>query len=349
MAWGIFYQTVNIGAAIAPMMAGYLRQMDWQFVFIACAVIIAANFLLLLTYQEIGKEERLARRAAGNRESLFREAITELKRPVLLLYLVVFSGFWFMFMSLFDVMPLHIAQWVDTSTIVSSIWGSDEQPGGWISKILVLDNEGTAVLPEGIVNINALMIMTSCFVFAWLSSKLNALSSITMGTLLCSAALMIVGGFNFAWFVAFAIFIFSTGEMISSPKFSEYLGNMAPADKKAMYLGFSQLPLAIGGSLEAYFGPRMYGAWADKDQISRVFLEGKGWTAEQLDAIPVGEAFYRAVEASGMPALALQETLYQANDIGLVWYIMGTVGIVSAFGMFLYSRWMIRLQASIAE
>ena len=46
---------------------------------------------------------------------------------------------------------------------------------------------------------------------------------------------------------------------------------------------------------------------------------------------------------------AAQEMLYQANDIGLVWYIMGTVGLLSAFGMFLYGRWMMRLQASLGK
>ncbi|NVK11376.1 MAG: MFS transporter [Gammaproteobacteria bacterium] len=346
MAWGIFYQTVNIGAAIAPMLAGFLRQMDWQFVFIACAIIIAGNFLLLLTYKEIGKEERLARRAAGNQESLVRESLRELKRPVLLLYLIVFSGFWFMFMSLFDVLPIHIAEWVDTSTIVSTFWSEGEQPGGLISKILVLNSEGTAVLPEGLVNINALMIMTSCFVFAWLSSKLKALTSITAGTLLCSAALMIIGGFNFAWFIALAIFIFSTGEMISSPKFSEYLGNMAPSDKKAMYLGFSQFPLFIGWSLESFLGPLMYDHWASKDRISRAFLEDNGWGAEAIEAVPIGEAFYRAVDVSGMSSLELQEAMYQANDIGLVWFVMGFVGVLSAFGMALYANWLKRLQAN---
>ena len=346
MAWGIFYQTVNIGGAIAPMVAGFFRQMDWQFVFIACAVIIAFNFILLLTYKEVGKEERLARAEAGDQGNLFFDALRELKRPVLLLYLVIFSGFWFMFMSLFDVLPLHIRDWVDTSVIVQSIWGSG-QPGGVMSTVLVLDQDGTRVLPEGLVNINALMIMFTCFIFAWLSSKLKALTSITMGTLFCSGALIAIGGFNFAWFVALAIMIFSIGEMISSPKFSEYLGNMAPRDKTAMYLGFSQLPLAIGASLEAYFGPRMYGAWADKDQISRSYLEENGWTTEQVGAVPIGEAFQTAVDVSGTTALELQQIMYQANDIGLVWYVMGFVGVLSAFGMALYANWLKRIHSAV--
>lgn len=122
---------------------------------------------------------------------------------------------------------------------------------------------------------------------------------------------------------------------------------MAPRDKTAMYLGFSQLPLAIGASLEAYFGPRMYGAWADKDQISRSYLEDSGWTTEQVGAVPIGEAFQTAVDVSGTTALELQQIMYQANDIGLVWYVMGFVGVLSAFGMALYANWLKRLHSAV--
>ncbi|MCB9652482.1 MAG: MFS transporter, partial [Deltaproteobacteria bacterium] len=61
MAWGIFYQTVNIGGFLGPLVAGFMRKLAWQNVFLACAAIICANFLLLLVYKEPGKEERLAR------------------------------------------------------------------------------------------------------------------------------------------------------------------------------------------------------------------------------------------------------------------------------------------------
>ena len=350
MAWGIFYQTVNIGGAMAPVVAGALRQLDWQFVFIACTAIIACNLLLLLTYKEVGKEERLARKAAAvEQTSLVRESLKELANPPLMMYLIVFSGFWFMFMSLFDVLPVHIAEWVDTSTIVSAIWSDGSTPGPIATKLMVLDNDGTRVLPEGLVNINAMLIMTVCFLFAWISSKFKAISAITLGTIMSSGALLAIGGFNYAWFVALAITTFSIGEMLSSPKFSEYLGNMAPRGKKAMYLGFSQFPLFIGWTLESWLGPWMYDRWASKDNISRDYLLSNGVSASEVEAIPIGEAFYRLVDFTGMESLAAQEMLYQANDIGLVWYIMGTVGLLSAFGMFLYGRWMMSLQASIGE
>jgi dipeptide/tripeptide permease len=48
MAWGVFYQTVNIGGFIGPLLAAQLRQLEWSHVFYACAGIISINFLLLV-------------------------------------------------------------------------------------------------------------------------------------------------------------------------------------------------------------------------------------------------------------------------------------------------------------
>src|SRR6185295_7225927 len=118
MAWGIFYQTVNIGGFLGPLVAGYMRKMEWRYVFFACAAIICCNFLLLVTYREPGKAERLARarqerEGSRPRQSLARESLRELRKPHIWSYLAIMSGFWFMFNSLFDVLPAHIDDWVD--------------------------------------------------------------------------------------------------------------------------------------------------------------------------------------------------------------------------------------------
>ena len=54
MAWGIFYQTVNIGGWMGPILAGTMRLLAWQNVFFACAAIISLIFLMLLLYTEPG-------------------------------------------------------------------------------------------------------------------------------------------------------------------------------------------------------------------------------------------------------------------------------------------------------
>jgi dipeptide/tripeptide permease len=59
LGWGLFYWVVNIGGALAPMLAAILRaEIDWQLVFYGAAVVTLLNFLpAFILYRE---PERIA-------------------------------------------------------------------------------------------------------------------------------------------------------------------------------------------------------------------------------------------------------------------------------------------------
>ncbi len=343
VAWGIFYQTVNIGGFLGPIVAGMMRQMSWDNVFYACAAIISLNFILLLTYKEVGKEERLERRAkiASGEEvqvPLWKDALKELSNPLLIRYMVLFTGFWFMLYIYWDLVPLYFEDWVDTRTIVSTLWGNN-QPSTFAIRFWVMDDAGTHILPEGLNNLNALLIMTICFLVTGFSARLKAVNSMAIGTFLAAFAVIIFGYTNLAWIMIGAIMIFSVGEMLSSPKFLEYMGNIAPDGKKAMYLGFSQLPLGIGWTLEGYIGQKFYGEYAAKDAISRLELADLGWTPAAIDAVPNGEAFKTLLATSSLNAHQLTEQLYTNHEIGTLFYAMASVGMVAAVGLYFFGKW----------
>lgn len=347
IAWGVFYQVVNIGAFLGPIVAAQMRQLAWENVFYACAAIITLNFLLLLTYREPGRDERRAHRAAvrrGEVESapLYREALRELANPVLLWYIALFSGFWFMLYFIWDVGPLYFRDWVDTRPLVTALFGADgAQSPGWIF-FLGLSQDGTRMLPEGLVNLDAMLIMFTCFLVAGFSARLRATQSMALGTFLASAGLLVIGGLGYVWLVVAGIAVFAVGEMLSSPKSSEYVGNIAPPDRKAMYLGFSQLPIGIGWGLESYCGPTLYGQMASREQIARISLGDAGVPADSIASIPVGEAFERLVELTGRTPDALTAQLHAAHHVGTIWYLMAAVGLVTAAGLMVYGRWTYR-------
>jgi len=165
-----------------------------------------------------------------------------------------------------------------------------------------------------------------------------------IGTFLASSTLLIFGGFNHIWIIVIAIVVFSLGEMLSSPKSSEYIGNIAPPQKKAMYLGFSQLPLGIGWTLETIIAPQLYGAFGAKETLARNELLASGWAQEDVEAIGGGDAFAALVEFTGESAEILTAQLYAANNVGKAWYILAIVGLISAFGMYVYGRWTYKLK-----
>lgn len=260
IAWGVFYQTVNIGGYFGLLVAIQMRQLSWDSMFYVNAGMIVLNLFLLMVYKEPGKQERLERnRKVRSGEtpqvSLWRESLRELRRPILIYYILLFSGFWFMLYSFFDVLPLHIREWVDTSTIVPSLFGADGTQNQTAHFMMGLTDDGKAIEPAGLFNLNSFIIMLTCFAVAGWSARLKAANSMAIGTFLLSAGLVMVGGLSAAWLVVAAIAVFSLGEMLASPKSSEYMGNIAPPDKKAMYLGFSQAPIGLGWTLEGKLGP----------------------------------------------------------------------------------------------
>ncbi|MBE8167262.1 MAG: peptide MFS transporter [Shewanella sp.] len=353
MAWGIFYQVVNIGGFVGPLVSAHMRQLAWENVFFACAAIISLNLLLLLAYKEPGKEERLARKAkikSGEikEEVLWKDAWRELKKPIVFYYMLVFSGFWFLFNSLFDVLPIHIAEWVDTSVIVTSLFGDQGTSNGVIQFFLGMDNTGTRVLPEGMLNLNAGMIMTTCFLVAALTAKYRITSAMLVGCLMSILAFVFIGAFNAAWMMVFAIALFSLGEMMISPKKGEFMGNIAPEGKKAMYLGFVMLPQGIGWGLEGYFGPKLYEWYASKEIFSRDLLVERGMSHTDVTAIPQGEAFTTLVSYTGESAQSLTQYLYATHNVGMAWYIIAAIGSISAVGIYIYGKWLFNLQRSQA-
>jgi POT family proton-dependent oligopeptide transporter len=353
MAWGIFYQTVNIGAFIGPLLAGYMRKMEWRFVFLACAGIICLNFLLLLTYREPGIEERLAREEARKNSGkvqrpMIFDTLAELRKPHLFSFLMIFSGFYFMFYSLFDVLPNYIDDWVNSHDIVVSAGSLVHSPDSPVPAtalqtaagfVMVLDKKGEKIQAEGLMNVNAGMIMLTCFFFGYLSSRVRITTSIWFGTGLATLALLICGHSTSGWMCFMGIICFSMGEMLSSPKFSEFVGNLAPADKKGTYLGLCQLAPGIGASIEGKVGLTLYGHYASKEAFARQMLTEKGMSAADVKAIPVGEAFDKLVGMLGQTPDQVTQMLWELHHPEKLWWIMASVGVVTTFALIWYGSW----------
>lgn len=115
---------------------------------------------------------------------------------------------------LWDVLPKYIDDWVDTSRLVSALFGSNGTQSRLWHFLLGRSEDGLRIEPEGIVNINAGMIMLTCFLFAALSAKMRATSSMVVGTVLVTVALCLFGLYTLVWFVILAMIIFSIGEML---------------------------------------------------------------------------------------------------------------------------------------
>jgi POT family proton-dependent oligopeptide transporter len=318
MGWGLFYWVVNIGGALAPMCAAQLRgEINWHYVFYGAAIVTACNFIpLFVLYREPEKTPpKEGEREKGAVGTFISSIATIFKDLRLVVFLLVFSCFWLMFMQLWDLLPNFIDEWVDTSDVAPWFKAISD---GWVL-------ESGQTKPEMIININSVSIILLVIFISWLIRKLNKVAAMIIGMVIAMVGFVASGSTMLGWFCCLMILVFSIGEMTCSPTFSAYVGLIAPKDKKALYMGYSNIPFAIGWALGNLVGGYVYDAYGARATLALEHLatdttlvaraaQASDWS-DTLDKLPPlleidrGEAFNVAREQMGLDAEAAAQSL----------------------------------------
>ena len=321
MGWGLFYWVVNIGGALAPMCAAQLRgEINWHYVFYGAAIVTACNFIpLFVLYREPEKTPpKEGEREKGAVETFISSVATIFKDLRLVVFLLIFSCFWLMFMQLWDLLPNFIDEWVDTSDVAPWFKAISD---GWVL-------ESGQTKPEMIININSVSIILLVIFISWLIRKLNKVAAMIIGMVIAMVGFVASGSTMLGWFCCLMILVFSIGEMTCSPTFSAYVGLIAAKDKKALYMGYSNIPFAIGWALGNLVGGYVYDAYGAKATLALEHLavdtqlvarvaQATDWS-DTLDKLPTlleidrGEAFNVAREEMGLDAEGAAHSLRES-------------------------------------
>jgi MFS family permease len=265
MGWGVFYWVVNIGGALAPMCAAQLRgEINWHYVFYGAAIVTAFNFVpLFLLYKEPEKEPAKEGEVKEGAFGTFVSSIVTIFKDMrLVAFLLIFSCFWLMFMQLWDLLPNFIDEWVDTSDVAPIFAFFNE---GW-----VLENGQTK--PEMLINLNSISIIAFVLFVSWLIARMNKVAAMVIGMLISLVGFVGAGYTAEGIICAVMILVFSIGEMTCSPTFSAYVALIAPKSKKALYMGYSNIPFAIGWAAGNKVGGVLYEDMANKFSLARDYL-----------------------------------------------------------------------------
>jgi hypothetical protein len=155
-----------------------------------------------------------------------------------------------------------------------------------------------------------------------LFGKLPPIKSIVVGTVIIGLAMLInvaplfmVGGVTArVWlplgslFVIMTVALIAFGELFAASRLYEYIGSLAPKGQEGLFLGYSNLPMAIGSLVG---GPA--GAWI----FNRIMCAGAG-------KLPSG----------------LLKLDPRAAATG--WLILTLFGLGSALSLWFYNRWLQR-------
>jgi MFS family permease len=321
IGFGIFYMMVNTGGFLGPMVSLLFKESS-EWVFRISAGMIGLNFLLLLFYKEP------ARMLSGERESTrvpLMSSFFVLRDVRFMTFLLIVSGMWAMFYQIYFMLPVFITQWVDTSAVyyffehylpfVSEKYGSSQG---------VMD-------AEFITNVDALSIIVLQVAVSSLVMRLRPLRSMVAGFVVCTLGMSLSVLSQNVLFTLVAIFIFALGEMAGSPKITEYIGRIAPADKKAIYMGFSFIPVFLGSTLAGILSGPVYQRLADKVQLADRLLATPAFQGfqipEDLSANGRFEAIAGHLQLS--PAGLTSVLWHDCQPYRIAWVILA-VGLLSA-------------------
>ena len=88
--------------------------------------------------------------------------------------------------------------------------------------------------------------------------------------------------------------------MAGSPKITEYIGRIASSDKKALYMGYSFIPVFLGNVFAGIISGGVYQQMLDKVVMVRKLVAEKGLQlSEQLSNNAYFEEVARQLQLSG--------------------------------------------------
>jgi len=216
LGYSIYYTLVNIGGAVGPFIALAVREN----VGISYVLVVSSlTSLVLFTCTALFYREPPRPADAPPARSMARvlaDMTLVFGNLRFMLFLVIFSGFWAMFWHVFYALPFYVKDYLKFARF------------------------------EVIETVDAMTIIVVTIPATALAKRLKPLSAMVLGFVLATACWFIMGAIPTVAGAVAAMMLFALGEAIQSPRFYEYVSNLAPSDQVGTYMGFAFLPIAIG-------------------------------------------------------------------------------------------------------
>ncbi len=333
IGFGIFYMMVNIGAMVGPFVASKMREISWDLVFYLSAGIILVNFILVLFFYKEPERTQTSESLMQSVGKALKNIVFALKDIRFFTFLVLIVGFWSMYFQLFYSLPIFIDQWMDTTQMYQSMYNISPRLAS------IFGTEQGTVNPEMLLNIDAMYIVIFQILVSGIVMKLRPLRAMVAGIFVASIGIGLTFAFNNPFYLFISILIFGFGEMASSPKITEYIGRIAPADKVGLYMGCSFLPMSGGNFLAGILSGRVYGSMSDKLTLLKTDLTAKGIEIPAIsDQFTLNDFYQFAGEKLGMSQTTLTNYLWTQYSPQNIWYVFTGIGVGTAFLLLMFDQ-----------
>jgi MFS family permease len=277
---------------------------------------------------------------------VLRRTLRDLRDPRLFSFLLILSGFWLMMYQLWDQHPVFIKDWVDSSMIADQL----KSLSGPLHD-LVTEADTGMVEPQMLLWLNSLLVVLFVIPLSWLVRRMRTLRAMLIGMILTMAGLAVTGLTANGWIFVLGIAVFTAGEMLCAPKQNEYLGLIAPAGKKAQFLGYANIPVGIGGAIGAKLTGYLYGHYGEKATLAQRYLAertelgaGRHWDGQiaslkETLGIDRASAMDKLQDMLGIDAAAATKLLWETYHPQYhFWSPILAIGLISIVGFAMFGR-----------
>ncbi len=245
LGFGIYYWMINMGAFLAPLVVSVLKGFSWRYVFVASALYTG---LMLLPTVFVFHDPPRPPSTKTLREVLLGAAEV-LGDARFMLMIVVYSGFWVLYFQNFGSVLWYLRDFVDREPVSSAVTSLLRALG--LPWTFTFDAEHVTVINAGTIIL--LQVLVSRLVRDW-----KALRTVVTGMALGAVGFLLLASSRNAWVFVLGIAVFSIGEMTAHPKYYGFVGQVAPADRKAVYMGYAFLYGVFGSLLGSSLGAFLY-------------------------------------------------------------------------------------------
>lgn len=254
LGFGIFYMVINIGSITGRGLSYFIRTnlgIPAIFTYASTVFIFIGLLVVLFIYREPEYVSDGLKDGQQVKKKTLKEAILGifivLGNLKFVFFLVVIALFWFLYVQLYNLIPLFLRHIDPNAPVELYTLANPLMIVCFQLLITRLVKRWTPVksilLGVGVTTVGMLLNILPVLLYSDISHRVS----------LAGLAIPIAGIFLLVSIASMAV-----GEMMASPRIYEYIGRIAPKGEEGLYLGYANLPVAIGSILGGPLGGALY-------------------------------------------------------------------------------------------
>lgn len=248
LGFGIFYMTINIGSMCGRIVSYFVRTrvgLPAIFSIVATLFAVIGILVVLFIYREPKYQEGESQ--PTSRPKTLTQAltgmVTVLKDLKFVFFLIVIGFYWFIYVQIYNLIPLFL-RFIDPTAPVELY--TLVNPVMIVFFQLLITKVSKRWIP-----LQSMRIGIGITVVGMLLNILPFFLKVPLSSPLFSFLPAIPAA---GFFMLLSLACMAIGEMMTSPRIYEYIGAISPKGQEGLYLGYANLPVALGTIVGAPLG-----------------------------------------------------------------------------------------------